>query len=63
MDNAKVKRSEMAPNSRKRKLKETEKVVIELKTRLQVFGQLRWLVLARELWEAMRFCRITAGCL
>lgn len=38
-------------------------MVIKLKDRLQISSQLRWLMLEQELWEAMRFCRITAVCL
>lgn len=53
----------MVLNSSKRKLEEAEMMVIKLKDRLQISSQLRWLILEQELWEAMRFCRITAVCL
>lgn len=53
----------MVPNSSKRKPEEAEIMVIKLKNRLQGFGLLLWLVLKQELWDARKFCRITAVCL
>lgn len=50
----------MVLSSSKRKPEEAELMVIKRKNRLQVFGLLLWLVLKKELWDARRFCRITA---
>lgn len=53
----------MVLSSSKRKPEEAEIMVMKQKNRLQVFGFLLWLVQKKELWDARRFCRITAVCL
>lgn len=58
-----MKRIRDGPELQQEKAGNAEMMVIELRNRLQVFSQLCWLILEQELWEAMRFCRITAVCL
>lgn len=53
----------MISNCSRRKQEEAEMMVTELRNRLQIFSQLCWLILEQELWEAVRFCIITAVCL